>query len=215
MDVIASAPAFVVGFAAEASIAVRLGWSVAIGGGSATGAGRAVQRLIDAGATGVVSFGLAGGLDPNLAPGTLIIADAIVADGTIWRTDRSLNARLGGSTGHLSLGLDQNVGTAGEKQLLWQETGAAVVDRESGAVAAAAAAAGVPFAVLRAICDAADRDLPPAALVALDPAGRIALAQVARSVVTHPRQVPALVGLARNAMAARRTLRERITMLQQ
>jgi adenosylhomocysteine nucleosidase len=212
--VILARPAFLVGFAAEAKIARRLGWPVAVGGGSTAGAARAVRRLIDSGATGIVSFGLAGGLDPALPPGTLIVANDVVAGGRSWPTDASLTVRLGGATGHACLGIDRAIGSAMEKRRLGSETGAASVDMESGAVAAIASDSGVPFAVLRAICDPADRTLPPAALVALDPAGRIAPAQLAWSILSHPGQIGDLFALAWDAAAARRALRSRITAMQ-
>jgi adenosylhomocysteine nucleosidase len=212
--VILESPAFLVGFAAEAKIARGLGWQVAIGGGSTEGAARAVRLLIDSGATGIVSFGLAGGLDPALPPGTLIVANDVVADGRIWPTDASLSQRLGGATGHRCLGLDRIVASPAEKRRLGRETGAAVVDMESGALAATANAMGVPFAVLRAVCDTTNRALPPAALVALDSAGRIAPTSLAWSVLTHPGQIRTLIALARDAAAARRALRSRITALQ-
>ena len=211
---ILASPAFLVGFAAEAKIARRLGWPVAIGGGATEGAAQAVRQLIDSGATGVVSFGLAGGLDPTLPPGTLIVANEVVADGRIWPTDAPLSARLGGATGHRCLGLDRIVASPAEKRRLGCETGAVVVDMESGAVATTASALGVPFAVLRAICDPADRGLPPAALVAMDLAGHIAPAPLAWSIVTHPGQVGALLALAKDAATARRALRSRITAMQ-
>jgi adenosylhomocysteine nucleosidase len=203
----ARSPAFLVGFAAEAKIARSVGWPVAIGGGSVEGAARAAAGLIAAGCTGLVSFGLAGGLDPGLRAGALIVADAVIANGRIWRTDEAINARLGGATGHLCLALDGIVASASEKRRLGRETGAAAADMESGAVAAAATAAGLGFAVLRAICDPADRALPPAALIALDPSGHIAPLRLAASILAHPGQIGALIGLARDAAAARRALR--------
>jgi adenosylhomocysteine nucleosidase len=121
---------------------------------------------------------------------------------------------LGGATGHLCLGLDWIVASPDEKRRLRQDTGAHLVDMESGAMAAIAGAAGVPFAVLRAICDPSDRALPPAALIALDPGGRIALARIAWSVLTRPGQIGALAALARDAAAARRSLRSRIRAIE-
>ncbi|OJW26043.1 MAG: hypothetical protein BGO51_08200 [Rhodospirillales bacterium 69-11] len=98
------------------------------------------------------------------------------------------------------------VATAADKRALHAATGAHVVDLESGAVAQAATAAGLPFAILRAVCDPAERDLPPAALAALDRSGAIGLARVIGSVLTRPGQLPALLTLARDAAAARRAL---------
>jgi len=202
-------PAFVTGFAAEARVARLAGWPVAIGGGTTAGAVDAARALIEAGATGLVSFGLAGGLDPALAAGTLIVAEAVIVDGRTWRTDHGLNARLGGVTGHLCLGLDRAAVSGAEKRHLRRETGAALVDMESGAIAEIATRAGVPFAVLRAVCDTAHRDLPHAALVALDGGGGLAFRRIVRSVLPRPSQIGALLGLARDAAAARGTLRAR------
>ena len=202
--------AFLVGFAAEARIAHASGWLVGMGGGTAAGAARAAQRLIDAGASALVSFGLAGGLDPALPAGTVIVAAAVLADGRSWPTDPALNARLGGSTGHVCLSLDHIAASTEEKRRLGRVTGAAVADMESGAAAAAAAKAGVPFAVLRAICDPADRPLPSAALVALNANGRIGFTRLAGSLLRDPGQMGALLRLARDAAAARRALRARV-----
>ena len=199
-------PMILVGFAQEAKIARRTGWLVVVGGGTAKGAARSARQAIAAGARGLVSFGLAGGLDPALDSGRLIVPDAVLAHGRRWPVDAALLRLLGGTTGHLCLGLDRIAATVAEKRRLWEDTGAAAVDMESGAVAEVAAEAGVPFAVLRAICDPADRDLPPAAAVALDAKGRIAPGRLIRSLLANPAQIPALIGLARDAAMARRTL---------
>jgi adenosylhomocysteine nucleosidase len=62
------------------------------------------------------------------------------------------------------------------------------------------------FAVLRAICDPAQRSLPPAALVALDARGTIRLARVLGSIAQRPWQIPALLRLAIDAAIARHAL---------
>jgi adenosylhomocysteine nucleosidase len=70
-----------------------------------------------------------------------------------------------------------------------------------------AARHGLPFAVVRVICDPAGRALPPLALAALDGQGRIGAGRVLGSLLRHPGQVPALLELARDAWRARATLR--------
>jgi adenosylhomocysteine nucleosidase len=194
----------VTGLIAEARAAAPLGDAVA-GGGTPRGAAVAAKALMDRGATALISFGLAGGLKPGLPPGTLIIPACIRTAHADHPADAALTAWLGGPAGTLYAGTELAV-TAADKAALHAATGADAIDLESGAVADVAASHGVRFAVLRAICDHADRNLPPAAIIALDARGAIALARVAASVLRHPAQLPALLGLARDAARARAAL---------
>lgn len=208
-----STPAIIVGLTAEARIARRLGWPVMTGGGTAGGAEAAARCMVAQGAIALVSFGLAGGLDPALRPGRLIVPVAVHTGGRDILAAPPLCRRLGGATAHRLLGADAVATTSVEKHRLWQSTGAAAIDLESGAVAAVAHQHRLPFAVLRAICDPAESDLPPAALAALDSQGAIGLARVVGSLLTHPRQLPALVALAADAARARRALVVRVAAL--
>lgn len=196
----------VVGLTAEARIARRLFTRVEVGGGTVAGAEAAAQRLIGQGARALVSFGLAGGLDPMLRPGAVIVPEAVVTHGRHLATDPDLNGLLGGVTAHTLLGADGVAAMAAAKRHLFVATDCAAVDVESGAVAETADAAGLPFAVLRAICDPAERDLPPAALCALSDGGAIGLLRVMGSVIAQPGQIPALIALGQDAAAARRAL---------
>ena len=203
----------VVGLQAEARIARRSGCLVEIGGGTTAGAQAAAHRLIAQNVTVLVSFGLAGGLDPLLRPGDIIVPDTVVTRGHCIATNAAFNARFGGPTPHSLLGADRIAASSEDKRRIWLGTGCAAVDLESGAVALAADAEGIPFAVIRAICDPADRDLPPAALAALDGRGAIGLARVIASVIASPRQIPSLLALAWDAAAARHALLSRVEQL--
>jgi adenosylhomocysteine nucleosidase len=196
----------VVGLAAEARIARHLGWKVAIGGGTAAGAEAAARRLIDEGTDALVSFGLAGALDPALRPGALIVPATVIVDGVCHPTDPELSYTLGGATGHALLGADAVAASVEEKRRLRDQTSAAAIDLESGAVARVAVARGLPFAALRVVCDAADRALPPAALVALNSRGCIGIWRVVSSLAAWPGQLPVVFALAVDAAAARRAL---------
>lgn len=195
-----------VGLAAEARIAARWGWPVRIGGGTPTGAADAALRLLAGGATGLVSFGLAGGLDPALRPGAVVVPHAILSNGESFAADAALAAPFGGLTDHTLLAGSAVAASMADKRALFAATGTCAIDLESSSVAEAARRCGVPFAVVRAICDPAERGLPPAALVALDAAGVIGISRVLRSVLAQPSQVPALLALARDAALARRAL---------
>lgn len=197
---------FVTGLAAEARIAARFGEAVAIGGGTPSGAAKAALWLVRDGATALVSFGLAGGLDPALRPGMVVVPGTVVSGGRIYVADGELAARFGGLTGHCLLAGDEIAANAKAKRALFAATGAQAIDLESGSVARVACEHGLPFAVVRAICDPAERDLPPAALVALDQGGAIGLLAVLRSVARRPGQIPGLLALGRDAARARRGL---------
>ena len=192
--------------ASEARIAARFGYPVRAGGGTPAGAAAAARALIEEGATALVSFGLAGGLDPELRPGRVLIPSIILADGETWRTDRALAELFGGLTGHTMLAGSEIAANATAKRQLRASTQADAIDLESGAVARIAAVHGLPFVVVRAICDPAGKDLPPAALIALESAGGIGLLPVLRSVSRRPNQILGLLALAADAARARRAL---------
>jgi adenosylhomocysteine nucleosidase len=163
--------------------------------------------LADEGASALISFGLAGGLDPGLAAGFLLVPRLVTARRAFFTCDSSLLALLGGATADTLLAGESVAATRASKAALWRDNGASGIDLESGAVAEVAAARGLPFAAVRAICDPAWRDLPPAALLALDQSGAIGLMRVLRSLLGNPGQLPALLALAADAGRARSALR--------
>jgi len=180
---------------------------------------RALSAALARGASGVISFGTAGGLAPDLPPGTLIIADAV--DGPFGRvaTDPAWTARLAAALAASPLaarvrrGIEAAVAApvtgAAAKDALFRSTGGALaVDMESHLAAAAAAANGVPFAVCRAIVDPAWRSLPSAATAGLRDDGRTAILPVLRELARQPSQLGALLQVAADARAARATLVE-------
>ncbi len=205
--------AFIVGLKAEARIIRPITRKVFIGGGTARGAADAARRALAAGATSLVSFGLAGGLSPDVAAGAIIVPAAVLSRGRHLAADPDLSAALGGVTVEALLAGEAVVASIAGKAERWQGTQAAAVDLESGAVAEAARQAGVPYAVLRAVCDPATRALPPAAVGALNASGGIGLLRLAASLILRPGQTGDLLALSRDARAARQALVERVREL--
>jgi adenosylhomocysteine nucleosidase len=179
---------------------------VMVGGGTPEGAADAAYQLVEQGVNALVSFGFAGGLDPALRPGSLIIPTSILSDGYLYAAEPALAERFGGLTGHRLVAGTLAATDVTAKRELHASTRAHAIDLESGSVARVALAHSLPFVVVRAISDAADRDLPPAALLAVDQWGRIDLVRVLGSLLRQPKQLPALMGLARDADRARRAL---------
>ena len=199
----------VTGLAAEARIAAGPGVATVAGGGDAARLALLMEAALARGARAVVSFGIAGGLEPALAPGTALIAGAIHDGDARTPADPAWVERLAALLPDARLrdlvGVDDAVVGRGDKAALWRRTGAAAADMESHVAARLAARRGLPFAALRIVADPAERTLPPAALVGMRPDGSADVGAVLRALARRPRQLPALVrtGLdARSAFAA-------------
>jgi adenosylhomocysteine nucleosidase len=136
----------------------------------------------------------------------VIVARDVMSDSGRFAADVALGAAFGGITGQTVLAGTAVVADAATKRALLTATGAQAVDLESGAVVTVARAFGLPFAVVRAVCDPAERDLPPAALVALNPDGAIGAERVLWSLVRRPGQILELLAVGRDAFLARRGL---------
>jgi hopanoid-associated phosphorylase len=158
----------------------------------------------------IVSFGVAGGLDPTLQPGDQVIARSIVTDQGRYDADeawtRALLAALPGSVHGDILGTDVPVADASDKSALRRTHHTVAVDTESHIAAAVAAQRGIPFAAVRVVLDPAHRCLPPAALVPLRHDGSADVRAVFASVRKAPAQVPNLLRIAADASLAWSTL---------
>lgn len=168
----------------------------------------AARALLAAGATRLMSFGLAGGLDPALAPGTLVLASAIIDGGTRHPTENAWaeSLALPAAVRAPLLGETKPLATPAAKAAAFAASGAAAVDLESGAVARVAAAAGVPVLALRAIADPAGRMVPTAALRSVDGQGRIRIRAALAALLLHPFAMIELAIEARAGMAALRAV---------
>ena len=195
------------GLAAEARIARAAGFLAVVGAGDRDRTATLVERAARD-TNCLVSFGIAGGLAPQLRAGDVVISTEVLADDGRWQAEETFRARVAdlaaglGATEGLVLGTSRILASTEEKRRTWQETGALAVDLESDVVARIAAASGIPFLVVRTIADSAYRALPPAALIPLAKNGTPKLAHVLASVLRRPRQFGALCGLARETQAA-------------
>jgi adenosylhomocysteine nucleosidase len=138
----------------------RVAWVVS--GAGVAAAGQAATVLLEGHAPGLlVSAGFAGGLDPALARGALVLATGAVREGAP-RLPLARPASLlpAASTDVDIVTVDSIVATIAAKRDLRAATGAAIVDMETHAVAVAAAAARIPCASVRIVSDAAGDELP-------------------------------------------------------
>ena len=164
---------------------------------------------------GVISFGVAGGLDPTLKSGDVVVATEVLAGDTRWLAGLPLNEQMIASValgrrrvvrGCLA-GVEKVVAARSVKAALRSATGAAAVDMESHIAAAYAAEAGLPFAALRVIADPASRALPALAVAAIKPNGDIDVRTVLRGVARNPLTLRSLVSTGIDFNRALRSLR--------
>ncbi|MGV7214578.1 phosphorylase [Bradyrhizobium sp. UFLA05-112] len=205
----------VTGLVQEARIAAGPGMAVICSSSSPTQL-RALLTVVDPESIrGVISFGVAGGLDPTLRSGDVVVATEVLAGDARWAAglslsddliDRLTSGRRRVVRGSLA-GAEQVVTGRSCKAALHSETGAAAVDMESHIAAAYAAEADLPFAALRVISDPAHRALPALAREAIKPNGQIDVATILRGVVRNPGTLRALVSTGIDFNRALRSLR--------
>jgi hopanoid-associated phosphorylase len=159
---------------------------------------------------GIISFGVAGGLAPQLRPGNCVIGSKILSGSSQFSTNHEWSRRLlqnipNAASGPI-LGVSAPVSDSRDKSALHLSTGALAVDMESHVVAAVGAAHELPVAAMRVITDPAERTLPAAAVAAMRPNGTTNIGTMIRAVLARPREIPALFQTAFDAFAARATL---------
>ncbi len=172
----------------------------------------AAQGLAAGGVTALMSFGLAGALDSSLRPGDLVLPESIDAgrSGKVdlgWRArlQQLLPAHLRVAGGMLATSR-QVLTSANAKRELAQITGACAVDMESGAVAEAAAHAGISFMAVRAISDPAGFSPPSILLDAVRCDGSADLARLLPLLLRRSVTLGTLLRLATDSRAACSTL---------
>jgi adenosylhomocysteine nucleosidase len=178
---------------------------------------RAIEAAARRGCSGIISFGIAGGLAPHLAPGAVIIGRNIIsehgrytahygwAESLMGIVRDKMSRRTAVSFGDIA-GVDAPIACVAAKRSLHERSGAVAVDTESHVAARIAEEHRIPFAAFRVITDPVNRALPPAALVATRAEGSIDVKAVARSLLRQPGQLPTLVRLAMDSWAARQAL---------
>ena len=176
-------------------------------------AASAATAALASGASGLLSFGLAGALRAELDPGTVLLPRRVrSAAGASFDVDPEWHAQI--DTAARDLGLEpalddllsvpSAITTVAEKAKAAAD-GAAAADMESAAIAAVAARAGARFVALRVVVDAAGDELPADIERWIDERGerRIGAALLA---ALNPKEWRGLWMLAQRYRAARRTL---------
>lgn len=178
---------------------------VAVSGARPQQAEALARRLIAQQVDALLSWGIAGGLNPDLPSGALLIPGSVVdTDETVLPL---VAVRMSGQDAKVSLaGVESVIATPAGKAGLRDRTGADAADMETHRVARVAAEAAIPCFAIRAISDTVHRALPPGTEDALDVEGRPRVLPVLMGLLRHPGRLPQLLAAKRDLDAALATL---------
>jgi nucleoside phosphorylase len=157
----------------------------------------------------LISTGFAGGADPSLRVGDLLLAENFSDSALLARARDAIIARVA----RLVTG-ERIIESAGEREQFAREHEAAAVDMETKWIAQACAAQKIPLLSLRVISDTAAAPFPAPASVLFNLAEqkteRLALA---RYLARHPRGLVRLSRFARQIAVARASLTSALAVL--
>lgn len=197
----------ITGIAMEAKLLERfVGASLMVvhAGLDPSAAHRAAEKMIADGATALLSFGLAGGLNPAVGAGAVVIPAQVRGQKTL-ACDLAWTKRLAAlvkETPSLLAHAPAVLATPEAKAQVFAATGAPAADMESYGIAEVAAVHGLPFAALRVVADTAADAIPSTALKSMNPDGRLRVGAAAWGALTHPWQIPDLIRLGRRTGTA-------------
>lgn len=187
---------------------------ISVCGVGAGNARRAAERLLARPLSGLVSWGTAGALSPQLRAGACLLPATVLWGDAVYAAHEGWHGRIAerlASTCEIHDGplcsRAEVVAQPDDKARLHGQTGALALDVESGAIAELATRAHMPFVCVRAALDTASTALPPLATEGLCPQGFPDTRRLLRSIARRPGQLIALPRLALQLRAARRTLR--------
>jgi adenosylhomocysteine nucleosidase len=187
---------------------------LAVSGIGRVAAEAGARALVEAGVSALMTFGMAGGLDPALKAGSVVLpCEMISADGTRFAASRSWRERVAAAVSPLRAVAEGNlltsayaIDTPADKAAAFRDTGAAAVDMESAAVAEIASHHNLPFIAVRVIVDTA-ADKLPRAVVNASRAGRVQIGRLIAGLVLAPGEIGALIRLVQRYRIAMRSLR--------
>jgi hypothetical protein len=222
------------GMKREAKVLAREGVIVATAGTDLARLEAELEAGVAAGATAILSMGLAGALAPRLKVGDWVVGtlsptgmarrewsigagsarpkDAKPEPHPIAQKDASrgwitriASVLPGAVVGRIHADGAMVITPAQRDQLHFSER-ALACDMESHVAAQVARRHNLPFAVARVISDEADRTIPLAAQVAMAPDGGVRLGAVLLAILKRPWQIVALIALGLSAASAMKAL---------
>ena len=191
-------------------------------------ASEAARRALDSlpSAELVIGTGVVGALSSGLKPGDLVLSDRIltidgdgqmaeqviaVSDSHLRAVGRSLaSAGIAYSTGAI-LTSHRVLANGAEKRRAKESTGAIAVDMETAAIAAVAAARGLPFVAIRAVLDEVDDEVVGAEVADAD--GKVRPLAATSYLIRNPATMLKLPKMIRNLSRATASIADALTAI--
>jgi adenosylhomocysteine nucleosidase len=175
---------------------------------------QAAQLLLKKGITSLLSFGTAGGLNPERLPGDIIVANSCInSNGDIFPVDSNWQQRIINcllkSLNVSSAAICEStkvIANSTDKQKLFQSNNAAAVDMESAALAQLAKEHIIPFISIRVIVDPANMTIPFTVMNNMDDNGNVAITKLLFGLLKKPGDITSLIRLAKNFNKAQKEM---------
>jgi hypothetical protein len=169
-----------------------------------------IGRAANDGCRGLVSFGVAGGLSPDVRSGDVVVASAVIGQGERIPTDDAWSAWLLSAIPTAVygpvFGVDFPIPGGALRGELGRRSGALVADMESHVIARMAAASALRFVAVRVVIDAAGRNVPPTALACVSNNGETSRWRLSRLLLERPSDAVDVMRLGADWWLARRAL---------
>jgi nucleoside phosphorylase len=154
----------------------------------------------------VLTCGFAGGLNPELARGTIVFD----ADPEFPGLEK---LRQAGATAGRFLTSDTVVATAANKTALWKSKQADAVEMESSVIRQACRERGIPSATIRIVSDTAQEDLPLDFNLLMTRNGRMNYARLALALIQSPRKITELLAFQKRLQSCAQQLADCLATL--
>ncbi|MBL1141038.1 MAG: hypothetical protein HND53_03320 [Proteobacteria bacterium] len=178
-------------------------------------AGNAAKKYLDLNIDGLISWGVAGALEPSLNSGDLVLARSIISQNKNFQTSAQWTNKLLTHFQENNKLLNTDIASSEEvcasiadKNSLFKATGATAVDMESAAIAEIALANNLDFLVIRAIADKANTSIPETVLKHTDNLGNPKVLKFVISCIFKPSQISELAILAKSYKTALKRLND-------
>jgi adenosylhomocysteine nucleosidase len=174
----------------------------------------AAKKLLNLNVDALISWGVAGALEPSLKSGDVVFANSVVTQNRTYQTSHDWNQKI---FGHFQNTLEnvfaeemtcsnQVCSTIENKKDLLHRTNAKAIDMESAAIAEVAEQNNLNFIVIRAIADEATTSIPDAVINHTNNLGKPDLLKFALSCLSKPSQFKEIMALATGFKTALKSL---------